>query len=150
MKIAFTYETPMSYGPALGGFRLNMINTLKTGRRVSIPHPVQGVSVERFGPMDTKTNLSIEKRFKTAGTEATIFLNVANLFNQRDPASEYFWRGPWFDRHKQGPQSELWYLYGMDMPKPTDSDYKNFGDTKEFHRWAGRPREISAGLQIGF
>ena len=149
MKIAFTYETPMHYGPALGGFRLNVINTLKTGRRISIPHPTQG-NVERFGPMETKTHLSLEKRFRTGRTEATLFMNVYNFFNQRDPATEYFWRGPWFDRHRQGPQAELWYLYGMDMPKPTDKNYINFGDTKEYHRWAGRPREISIGLQLGF
>ena len=149
MKIAFTYETPMHYGPALGGFRLNLINTLKTGRRISIPHPTQG-NVERFGPMETKTHLSLEKRFRTGRTEATLFMNVYNFFNQRDPATEYFWRGPWFDRHNQGPQAELWYLYGMDMPKPTEKNYINYGDTKEYHRWAGRPREISIGLQIGF
>ena len=53
-------------------------------------------------------------------------MNVYNFFNQRDPATEYFWRGPWFDRHNQGPQAELWYLYGMDMPKPTDNNYINY------------------------
>ena len=149
MKIAFSYETPLSYGTALGGFRLNLINTLKTGRSINVAHPTQG-NVERFGPMETKTNLSLEKRFTIQGSNTAVFMNISNLFNQRDPATEYFWRGPFFDRQKQGPQSELWYLYGMDMPKPTDKDYINFGDTKEYHRWAGRPRELSFGVEVGF
>jgi outer membrane receptor for ferrienterochelin and colicin len=149
MKIAFSYQSPSTYGDALGGIRLNLINTLKTGRSINVAHPTQG-NVERFGPMETKTNLSVDKLIRLGGLQTRISMNVSNLFNQRDPATEYFWRGPWFDRQKQGPQSELWYLYGMEMPKVTDKDYIAFGDTKEYHRWAGRPREISFGLEVGF
>lgn len=148
-KVAFTYETPMSYGNVLGGFRLNVLNTLKTGRRISVAHPTKG-AVERFGPMETKTNLSLEKRFEMGTRFATVYLNVTNFFNQRDPASDMFWNGPFFSRNSQGPQAELWYLYGMDMPKPDDRDYVQYGDTKEYHRWAGAPREMSFGLRLGF
>ena len=151
MKVLFTYETPMSYGNALGGFRLNLIHTLKTGRRITVPVPGQG-NVERFGPMDTKTNLSLEKRFEGRGLNVSLLMSVTNLFNQKDPASELYWNGPWFNREVStgGPQVVDWYLYGMDMPRPDDRDYVQYGDVKEYHRWAGAPRELSLGIQIGF
>ena len=89
-------------------------------------------------PPSTLTDVSFEKDFGLGqNTEATTFLEVRNLFGQRDDTGTGF----------------RWIQYGLQKPPPGDSKFDNFGDISELTRYnggLGRPRAIVAGARFKF
>ena len=73
----------------------------------------------RSGPFSTRTDLLFEKLFSVRGeTTTSLFVNVANLFNQRDLSqlSSLAFNGSDYTS------------MGLDRPRPDDKNYLKWGD----------------------
>ncbi|OGG46059.1 MAG: hypothetical protein A3F84_01950 [Candidatus Handelsmanbacteria bacterium RIFCSPLOWO2_12_FULL_64_10] len=151
-KISFTYTSPHSYGAWLGDVNINLFYQLKggvIGGGYNLPNETS--AKELAGPIDTRTDLAIEKRWPKAfgGVEVAFLVNVLNLFNQ-----------------KAGPGGNNWYRYGLQTPPIDDPNYSFYRqpqnanvnpkytgkhtDFSDFTRYTNFPRRIELGLKVVF
>ena len=96
----------------------------------------------RNGPLTSRTDLSFEKVFFSKGTyQTTFFVQVSNLFNQRDI------RGDGSFKSIYGSEYIRW---GMESPRPDNELYQEYGDFYANSRYHGSPREIKIGIRSSF
>ena len=89
----------------------------------------------RHSPMVTRTDLSIEKQVLGGKSmRATFFMEIENLFNQKDVTSS---------------PSEF-IRWGLEKPQPDNKEYLEYGDPGLNSRYYGRPREIRFGIRSSF
>jgi|TARA_B100001079_G_C16411079_1_gene516527 outer membrane receptor protein involved in Fe transport len=130
--------TPTNLGPwgIFGDITINMIYKMATGSPFAYSPPSRPLEW-RNGPLYTRTDLSLEKIFIKKGNYlATLFVQVSNLFNQRDV------RG--------GGSVPEYIRWGLDKPRPDNAQYIEFGDFDVYSRYHGAPREIKIGLRSSF
>ncbi len=137
-SVQFLFSAPPDFHiTALAGFRATMVWQMQTGGAFWYTPPT-GPRERRNGPPTTVTDVSFEKDFGLGQTgTATTFLEVRNLFGQRDDTSTGF----------------RWIQYGLQKPPPGDSKFDTFGDISELTRYnggLGRPRTIVAGARFKF
>jgi len=137
-SVQFLFSAPPDFHvAALAGFRATMVWQMQTGGAFWYTPPT-GPRERRNGPPTTVTDVSFEKDFGLGQTgTATTFLEVRNLFGQRDDTSTGF----------------RWIQYGLQKPPPGDSKFDTFGDISELTRYnggLGRPRTIVAGARFKF
>ena len=137
-SVQFLFSAPPDFHiAALAGFRATMVWQMHT-RGAFWYTPPTGPRERRNGPPSTLTDVSFEKDFGLGQTgTATTFLEVRNLFGQRDDTSTGF----------------RWIQYGLQKPPPGDSKFDTFGDISELTRYnggLGRPRTIVAGARFKF
>ncbi len=135
------FSSPMDFGPGprigggrlLGGVRANLLYRIFTGGKFEYVS-LQGVNTKTRGPIHTRFDLNLQKRFRLGAVDADLFLEVFNLFDQRDASSsveDYMW----------------WGLLG---PKPDDNNYLTYGDLSDRSRFLDRPRESHVGVRLRF
>ena len=130
--------TPENLGPwgLFGNITINMIYKMSTGTPFAYSPPTRAIEW-RNGPLTTRTDLSLEKVFFTEKNyQSTIFVQVSNLFNQRDI--------------KGGDNGAEFIRWGMSMPRPDNEQYLEFGDFNAHSRYRGAPREFKIGIRSSF
>ena len=146
-SMTFLFATPSDYGPfkgrALGNLRANLVYRLYTGSAFLLS--AEGIQGYGYGPMHTRTDLNVEKRFgKPSGLNATLAVEIYNLFNQKDnrdkqPENRTIDFDP--DRYQQ---------YGMMGLTPLSAEAKSL-DTPEFfdvNNYWDSPRELAFSLRV--
>ncbi len=137
--VQFLFSTPADFHiRPLSGFRATMVWRMQTGTPFLYTSPT-GVTRERSAPLSTVTDVNFEKDFQFGGSGvATAFLEVRNLWNQKDDMTVGF--NP--------------VQYGLQEPEPGDSRYEQFGDVEELVRYGaglGRsPRLTVLGARFKF
>ncbi len=168
-SVQFFFSTPPDFGPKtgklslLGNIRANLVYRIRSGRAYGYTPPtVIGTRLEggqsrsvatheitfegqeaetRSGPFSTRTDLLFEKLFSVRGeTTTSLFVNVANLFNQRDLSqlSSLAFNGSDYTS------------MGVDRPRPDDKNYLKWGDDYQTIRYEGQPRQVEVGFRVSF
>ena len=142
-KAQLFFSTPDKFGPwgLLGNITVNMIYKMSTGTPFDYSPP-RKPNEWRNGPLTSRTDLSFEKVFFSKGTyQTTFFVQVSNLFNQRDI------RGDGSFKSIYGSEYIRW---GMESPRPDNELYQEYGDFYANSRYHGSPREIKIGIRSSF
>ncbi len=142
-KAQLFFTTPDKFGPwgLLGNITVNMIYKMSTGTPFDYSPP-EKPSEWRNGPLTSRTDLSFEKVFFRKGFyQSTFFVQVSNLFNQRDV------RGDGSFKSIYGSEYIRW---GMETPRPDNTLYQEYGDFYANSRYHGSPREIKIGIRSSF
>lgn len=126
---------PKWFGGLFSNIHGNLVYKLQTGNQHWYKPPGRA-RVLRDGPMQTMTDLSVEKRFEAGRLQPVVFVEVRNLFSQKDV--EGYYHGTRYTR------------YGLEVPEPTDETYQKYGDINDWRRYAGEPRQVSMGLRLTF
>ena len=150
-SISFTYVSPHSYGTWLGDISANLFYQLKGGAIGNYRLPIETSSRQMAGPINTRTDLAIEKRWPDAfgGGEVALQISILNLFD-----------------HKDGPGGNNWYAYGLQLPSIDDANYSfymnpnnagvnpkytgQYTDFSDITRYTNFPRRIELGLKMTF
>jgi hypothetical protein len=136
------FSTPSDFGPGrkwlgdakfLGGINANMIYKIYSGTRFTYP-TVEGKTRWSRGTLHTEVDLSVQKQFRFGAVDANVFLEVFNLFAQKDANA----RG----------QDYMWW--GLQQPRPDDENYVDYGDANDRSRYIGNPRTSHVGLRFSF
>ena len=64
------------------------------------------------------------------------YVEVYNMWNQQDSTIPYSY-----------PDYARW---GLNQPRPNDTNYLEYGDYNELFRYTGKPREWGVGLKANF
>jgi hypothetical protein len=142
LSVQFFYATPPGYGPRIGGarpfggLRASAVYRLLGGRPFQY-YPPRGQYEWKVEPPISRTDLHVEKDFGgVGGVRPALFLEVSNLFNERNSTARY---------------SDFSYVqYGLKEPAPDDPDYLKYGDVGEWSRYNYNPRRIDVGLTVKF
>lgn len=129
-------STPQNFGPMglLGDLTFNLVYRMTTGNAFEYS-PIGKPLEWRHRPMVTRTDLSIEKQvLGKKSMRATFFIEIENLFNQKDVTSS---------------PSEF-IRWGLEKPQPDNKEYLEYGDPGLNSRYYGRPREIRFGIRSSF
>ncbi len=142
-SLQFFFGSPSDFGPGpkfagstlLGDLRANLIYRIYTGSKFRYSELATGKTVWSRAPLHTNMDLSVQKRLNIGRVSADLFLEVFNLFDQKDAGSvgrtEYMW-------------------WGIEGPKPDDANYLKYGDFQDRSRFIGSPRETHVGLRLSF
>lgn len=141
MQLLVSLPDNFKFGPAvlgnlLSSMRMTLITRIETGGIFSYT-PVQGgTAYYRSLPMDTRTDMSLEKTFRPKGRlQPTVFMDLRNLFNQKD---------------RNSPTSASDYAYyGIDTPRIDDANYMAYGDGRE-RIYTPAPRQVQLGLRMNW
>ena len=124
---------PRWMGWALSDLNANVLWKVRTGNGFWYTPPGAPRHMER-GPMDTRTDLSVEKMFNSRGRVRTsLFVEVRNLFNQADDS----------DRNND------YQRWGLQTSRPDNADFLLYGES-QYSEYVQRPRETNLGLRISF
>ncbi|OGG54542.1 MAG: hypothetical protein A3F84_19275 [Candidatus Handelsmanbacteria bacterium RIFCSPLOWO2_12_FULL_64_10] len=142
LSVQFLYATPLNYGPRVGGMhpfgglKISSIHRLLGGLPFEF-YPLTGPRQWKQEPPVLRTDLHAEKEFgKAGGIQATLFLEVTNLFNEKNAASRY---------------TNFTYIqYGLKEMAPDDPDYLKYGDINDWNRNYYNPRLVEVGLMFRF
>ncbi len=137
----FFFESPMDLGPGpkfggrtlLGGVRANLLYRIYTGSKFEYVN-LDAVNAKARGPLHTRADLNVQKRFQVGGVSADLYVEVSNLFDQKDARAtneDYMW-------------------WGLQTPKPNDDAYLTYGDVSDRTRFLDRPRESHVGIRVIF
>lgn len=120
----------------LRNMRINLVTRIETGGLFRYSPPEGGVRPYRELAMDSRTDLALERTFAiTSRIQTSVFLDVRNLFNQKDRTS---------------PTNRNDYTYyGVDGPRPTDSTYLQYGDVRD-RTYAHTPRLTQVGVRFNW
>jgi outer membrane receptor protein involved in Fe transport len=135
----FIVSTPsgVQFGPKFLGWlasdlHANLLYRVRTGPSFQWTAP-DGKSLRDRGPMDTIVDLSIDKAFNAAGrVKPSVFVEVRNLFNQQDDADT----------------SDDWMRWGLQLPRPNNTDFLQYGDPDLSYVRA--PRQTNLGVRFSF
>ena len=136
--------TPSHFGPwgLLSDINVNIIYRMSTG----VPYlysPIGKRSEWRNAPLATRTDLSMEKiLFRWGKFQPTFYAEIYNIFNQKD------FRNDGGFKSMYGPGEFV--RWGLDRPRPDNSEYQKFGDFNGNYRYYGSPRQIRAGIRFMF
>jgi hypothetical protein len=123
-------------GSALENMRISVTSRIQTGTMYNFSPPTGGDATSRQRPMDSRTDLAVEKTWNVSGrVQPTLFVDVRNIWNQKD-------------RNSPSSTSDYTWL-GIDGPNPTNSDYQLYGDTRD-RSFAHRPRQAQFGLRLNW
>ena len=117
----------------LGGVNANLIYRIYTGSQFTYL-VLDGTRQIARGPLRTVMDLNLQKRFELGRASADVFLEVFNLFNQKDAlasGTDYMW-------------------WGLQRPRPNDANYLNYGDFQDRSRYVGDPRITHVGIRLRF
>jgi hypothetical protein len=115
---------------------MTLITRLETGTSFGYAPPQGGTSYYRSRPMDSRTDLALEKVLHPKGrVQPTLFLDIRNLFNQHD-------------RDYPTNPSDYTY-YGIETPRPDDANYQKYGDSRDRNYTPG-PRQVQIGLRMNW
>lgn len=117
----------------LGSINANLIYRIYSGSPFSYL-TVGGTSADARGPLHTAVDLNVQKGFRFGGLNAELFVEVFNLFNQKDPlasGSDYMW-------------------WGLQAPRPDDANYLQYGDSQDRTRYIDNPRISHVGVRFHF
>lgn len=142
LSVQFLYATPSNYGPRVGGvhpfggLKVSSIHRLLGGLPFEF-YPLKGPREWKQEPPVLRTDLHAEKDFgKVGGIQATLFLEVTNLFNEKNSTSRY---------------TDFTYIqYGLKEMAPDDPDYLKYGDINNWNRYYYDPRLVEIGLMFRF
>ncbi len=134
-------STPQDFGMGpkvagstlLGGINANLIYRIYTGSQFTYL-VLDGTRQVARGPLRTVMDLNLQKRFELGRASADVFLEVFNLFNQKDAfasGTDYMW-------------------WGLQAPRPNDANYLNYGDFQDRSRYIGEPRTTHVGIRMRF
>jgi hypothetical protein len=135
------FSSPSDFGPGpkvaggtpLGGINANLIYRIYSGSPFTYL-TIAGKSEQARGPLHTMADLHVQKSFRFGGLNADLFLEIFNLFNQKDPVSsapEYMW-------------------WGLLKPPPDDANYQLYGDFQDRTRYLDSPRVSHVGIRFRF
>ena len=135
-SVSLVYQSPTDYGHLLGDISVTMVYRLQEGRARRFALPGEAPK-DWFGPVHTRTDLAFVKQFNLSNqmVHPTLYVNVRNLFNQRD---------------LQPRPGTDWWKNGLELPRPDSATYQQFGDTGELTRYTGFPREVEVGIRLAF
>jgi len=123
----------------LSNIRATLINRFETGAlsQYTPPGAASGaLATWRELGMDTRTDLAVEKTFHARGRlQPTVFIDIRNLFNQRDRVTP--------------PSSTDYLFYGFDQPRPDDPNYLKYGDIND-RNYAHFPRRWNVGMRVNW
>jgi len=135
--VQFLFSAPPDFHvKPLAGFRASVVWQMQSGTPWTYTPPA-GPAERRKGPVSTLTDVSFERDFGISSSVGTAFLEVRNLFGQRDDTGTGF----------------NWVQYGLQQANPGDSKFTQFGDINELTRYnggLGRPRNIVIGARLKF
>lgn len=82
-------DLPNNFGPSIFGFKplANIHANMTYTHQEGLPYQyasIDGLALWRSAPMNSIASLRVEKGFSLIGMNATLFLSVSNLFNQKD------------------------------------------------------------------
>jgi hypothetical protein len=121
---------------------VNLLWKMRSGRAFTWTTPQETESKAR-GPVDTVTDLSVEKVFNARGrVRPSFFLEVRNLFNDgldADPDKDY----------EPAVPKQDYMRWGLQMRRPDDSLFVKYGDDTG-HRFFHPPRQWSVGVRMVF
>lgn len=141
-SVTFLFASPNEFGPGmrgmypLGNLRLNLIYRIYTGTPYRYSPP-DGQEEWRYRPLHTIADLSAEKIFPGLRTRPALFVEIYNVFNQKD-------------NNSVGPNNQEYIRWGLNTPLPDDQDYLQWGDPQARTRYLGSPRELRMGLRLFF
>ena len=139
LQMFFSTPADLGAGPRIGGstllgnLRANLIYRIYTGSKFKYP-TLDGKSTYSRGPLHTNVDLSVQKRLNLGKVNADLFVEVLNLFNQKDA----------------GASGVNYMYYGLQIPPPDDASYQEFGDVSDRSRYLGSPRESHVGIRLSF
>ena len=127
---------PGFMGNLLSNLRATLINKIETGSLFMYTPPQGGSPSWRERMMDSRTDLAVEKTFLPKGRfQPTFFVDVRNLFNQKD---------------RTGPPNSTDYTYwGLENPRPDDTNYVKYGDVND-RNFAAFPRRWNMGMRFNW
>jgi hypothetical protein len=141
-NMQFYFQSPRDFGPGVRGFnpigdmRANLVYRVQSGVAVSYTPPGKQ-SEYRYKPLEATVDLQMEKTLVSKGSQDIVFyVEVFNLFNQRNSSIPYNY-----------PDYVQW---GLNLPRPDDTNYQQYGDYNELFRYIGSPRTINLGARLNF
>ncbi len=141
MSFLMSLPDNFKFGPAvlgnlLSNVRMTLITRLETGTTFGYAPPQGGTTYYRSRPMDSRTDLALEKVFHPKGrVQPTLFLDIRNVFNQHD-------------RDYPTNPSDYTY-YGIEGSRPDDANYQKYGDSRDRNYTPG-PRQVQIGLRMNW
>ena len=136
------FSSPLDFGPGrkmggttlLGGININLIYRIYTGGKFNYLN-LEGKNTPARGPLHTEADLNVQKHFRLGGVNTDVFVEMFNVFNQRDAGSvartDYMW-------------------WGLQQPRPDDANYQAYGDLQDRSRYIGNPRITHVGIRLNF
>jgi hypothetical protein len=121
-------------GTFLGNLSGNLIYRLYTGLNFTYLSLDGSSQARGRRPLHTSVDLNVQKRFTLGGMNADLFIEVFNLFNQKDTnatGTDYMW-------------------WGLQTPRPDDANYLRYGDFQDRTRYLGSPRQWHTGIRMSF
>ena len=133
-SVQFLLATPGKFGPVLGDIRMNVVYKLVGGTAYTFVPPGQP-GRQQQGPSYSVADIGFEKAFGSSRKVVPVFfLEVTNLFNDQQAASS-------------GNDYARW---GLQLPRPDDKDFINYGDPAGRTRFFAAPRQMYLGFRVGF
>ena len=142
-SVQFIYLTPPDYGPdvnlfgskLLANWRVNMVWRVQNNGSFWYT-PANAGRERRLRPVRTWTDIAIEKRlpFGQGRAEASLYMEIRNLFNQQDDSSY---------------NTTDWSNWGLQTARPDNSDFTMYGDLSD-RSFYGDPRRVEMGLRASF
>ena len=142
-SVQFLYLTPGDYGPDfkvfgskfLANWRVNILWRMQNTGSFWYTPPNSGRE-RRLRPIRTWTDFAIEKRFPfgLGRGDVSLFLEVRNLFNQKDDSSF---------------NTTDWTNWGLHTARPDNSHFLLYGDTAD-RSFYNHPRRTEMGLRVQF
>ncbi len=115
--------------------------TMRSGANVNWQPPEGGGAKITKGPIESATDLSVEKVFNAKGRlKPALFVEIRNVFNDKIDIN------PISSRGTTGTDYMLW---GLDMARPDNPDFLNYGDFGD-RGYFGTPRQTNMGLRLTF
>jgi len=140
LSLSMLYSTNPGYGPTLSGFhpagglRVSAIHRVFSGTPYSYVPPV-GAEVWREQSPAMRTDVRVDKLLGSpGGIKSTLFLEVTNLFNERNTGDDEFATAQ----------------YGLKGPAPNDPDFLTYGNVNDWSENRWDPRLIQMGFVLGF
>ena len=136
------FSSPLDFGPGrkmggatlLGGININLIYRIYTGGKFNYLN-LEGKNTPARGPLHTEADLNVQKHFRLGGVNTDVFVEMFNVFNQRDAGSvtrtDYMW-------------------WGLQQLRPDDANYQAYGDLQDRSRYIGNPRITHVGIRLNF
>ena len=139
-NVQFLVNTPsgVRFGPRwmswlVSDLSANILWKMRMGTRFFWTPPAGGRRIG-YGPTDTVADLGLEKTFNAKGrVKPAFFVEVRNLFNDRVDMD-------------QGTDYTVW---GLQMARPTDTDFVNYGDFGD-RGYFNAPRQTKLGMRLTF
>ena len=135
------FSSPLDFGPGrkmgggtlLGGININLIYRIYTGGKFNYLNLEEEHTGE--GAPAHEADLNVQKHFRLGGVNTDVFVEMFNVFNQRDAGSvhrtDYMW-------------------WGLQQLRPDDANYQAYGDLQDRSRYIRQSPDYPRGDQVEF